>query len=339
MATIDDVAKRAGVSKSSVSRVLNGNFEYMSEQMKHKILAAIEEMNYSPNALAQSLKTKETKVIGIILSDISNPFWSEILKGAQDEANRSGYGLMVSSFNEDPELEKSNILMLKNRQVDGIIVNTSGNINHLFNEFIQEKYPFVLLDRLAGEIKADTVVVNNVNGAKQAVQYLIDQGHRRIGIVLYPLQNKSPRVERLEGYKLAHSLNDLPVDDSLIKFCEPVDGIAAQAAEELLSMPDRPTAIFSTNEKLNLEVLAGVKKAGFKVPEEVSIFGYDDFPWIPLLDPPLSTVAQPAYEMGVKAIALLIQKLQSKDKTTPQIIQLEPRIIIRSSCSSPQNNS
>ncbi|MGF9713628.1 LacI family transcriptional regulator [Paenibacillus sp. JMULE4] len=335
MATIDDVAQRAGVSKSSVSRVLNGNFEYMSEEMKNKILAAIAEMNYSPNSLAQSLKKKKTKVIGIILSDISNPFWAEILKGAQEEANRCGYGIMVSSSNEDPELERDNILMLKSRQVDGVIVNTIGNTNELFEEFIAKKYPFVLLDRLAGDMKADTVVVNNVNGAKQAIQYLIDQGHRRIGILLYPTNNKSPRIERLEGYKQALSINGLPIDESLIKICDQNNGSGIQATQELLSMPDRPTAIFTTNARLNLEVLSGAKKAGLRVPTDVSIFGYDDFPWIPLLDPPLSTVAQPAYEMGVKAVALLIHRLESKKKMKPQIIQLEPKIIIRASCSSP----
>lgn len=336
MTTIDDVAQRAGVSKSSVSRVLNGNFEYMSEEMKSKILTAIAELNYSPNSLAQSLKKKKTKVIGIILSDISNPFWAEILKGAQEEANRNGYGIMVSSSNEDPELERDNILMLKSRQVDGIIVNTIGNTNELFEEFIANKYPFVLLDRLAGDMQADTVVANNVNGAKQAIQYLIDQGHRRIGILLHPMNNKSPRIERLEGYKLALSMNGLPIDESLIKICDQHNGGSGiQATQELLSMPDRPTAIFTTNSRLNLEVLSGVKKAGFRVPTDVSIFGYDDFPWIPLLDPPLSTVAQPVYEMGVKAVALLIHKLESKKKTKPQIVQLEPKIIIRASCSSP----
>jgi DNA-binding LacI/PurR family transcriptional regulator len=333
--TIDDVAKKAGVSKSSVSRVLNGNFAYMSEEMKSKILSAIKEMNYSPNSLAQSLKTKVTKVIGIILSDISNPFWSEVLKGAQDEANRSGYGLMVSSSNEDPELEQSNILMLKSRQVDGIIVNTIGSIDLLFNDFIEEKYPFVLLDRLVGNMKADTVVVNNVMGARQAVEFLIDQGHRRIGIVLHPLGNKSPRIERLEGYKQAHINKGLPVDESLIKICRTVASGGVEITEELLSASDRPTAIFATNEKLNLEVLIGAKKKGLRVPTDVSIFGYDDFPWIPLLDPPLSTVAQPAYEMGAKAVALLIDKLQATRETEPQIIQLEPKIMIRSSCSPP----
>lgn len=336
MVTIDDVAKKAGVSKSSVSRVLNGNFEYMSEEMKEKILNAIEELNYTPNSLAQSLKKKKTQVIGIILSDISNPFWAEVLKGVQDECNKNGYGLMVSSSNEDPETEKDNLLMLRSRQVDGVIVNTTGSNLDLFKSLLGERFPFVLLDRSLGGINADTVVVNNVEGVKQAIQFLIDQGHRRIGIVLHTLGNRSPRIERLEGYKQALISNNMAIDESLIKICNLSRGNGIKATEELLSLQKRPTAIFATNEMLNLEVLTGIKKCGLKVPDDISVIGYDDFPWIPLLDPPLSTVAQPAYEMGVKAAALLISNIKRKRKRRPQIIQLEPQLVIRNSCQPPK---
>lgn len=335
MTTIDDVAKKAGVSKSSVSRVLNGNYDYMSDKMKQKILVVIEELDYRPNSLAQSLKNKTTKVIGIILSDLSNPFWSEVLKGVQERSNDNGYSLMVSSSYEDAAIEKDNIIMLKNRQVDGLIVNTSGTNDELFRSLLEEDFPFVLLDRLSVEMKADSVTVNNVNGAKQAVQSLIDYGHQRIGIVLNPLRNNSPRVERLEGYKLAHFANDLPIDESLIKVCDPSSEGCTAATEELLAMPNPPTAIFTTNEKLTLEVLSVIRKMGLRIPEDVSLFGYDDFPWMPFLDPPLSTVSQPAYEMGIKAAMLLLDKFKGESQAGLVNYQLEPEIIIRASCSAP----
>jgi DNA-binding LacI/PurR family transcriptional regulator len=334
MATIDDVAKRAGVSKSSVSRVLNGNFEYMSAHMKQKILDVIVELNYSPNSLAQSLKKKKTSVIGIILSDIANPFWSEVLKGVQEECNRSGYGLMVS-FNGTPESEKDTILMLRNRQVDGLIVNTAGSNPALFEGMLEEEFSFVMLDRSLGGMKVDTVVVNNVEGSKQAVQYLIDQGHRRIGILLHPLGNVSPRIERLEGYKQALLTNGLLVDDSLIKICDSSRGSGLKAVNELLSMPNRPTGFFTTNVSLNLEAISGIKSYGLRIPSDVSLIGYDDFPWIPLLDPPLSTVSQPAFEMGVKAAALLIHNIKKKRRNKPQTLQLQPQLVIRESCCPP----
>lgn len=243
---------------------------------------------------------------------------------------------MVSSSNEDPETEKDNLLMLRSRQVDGVIVNTTGSNLDLFKSLLGERFPFVLLDRSLGGINADTVVVNNVEGVKQAIQFLIDQGHRRIGIVLHTLGNRSPRIERLEGYKQALISNNMAIDESLIKICNLSRGNGIKATEELLSLQKRPTAIFATNEMLNLEVLTGIKKCGLKVPDDISVIGYDDFPWIPLLDPPLSTVAQPAYEMGVKAAALLISNIKRKRKRRPQIIQLEPQLVIRNSCQPPK---
>ncbi|WP_158736809.1 LacI family DNA-binding transcriptional regulator [Alteribacillus sp. YIM 98480] len=336
MATINDVAKKAGVSKSSVSRVLNGNFEYMAEGTKTKILHAMEELNYTPNSVAQSLKKKSTETIGIIISDISNPFWSEVLKGVQSECTRSGYTLMVSSSEEKAEKEEENVLTLKNKQVDGLIVNTTGKNNGLFDHLVKEKYPFVFLDRFTEELKADTVIVNNILGAKRSTQYLIDQGHKRIGILLYPIENRSPRIDRLEGYKQALQENGLPVDDELIKVCDTTKDSGIKATQELLELSDPATAIFSTNTILNLEALSGAKKEGCHVPEDISVIGYDDYPWVPLLDPPLSTVAQPAYELGVNAALLLVKRMNRKRQPKPKIIQLEPELIIRESCAPPK---
>lgn len=334
MTTINDVAKKAGVSKSSVSRVLNNNYEYMAEDTKKKILKAMEELNFVPNRVAQSLKKKTTKTIGIILSDISNPFWSEVLKGVQLECTNHGYSLMVSSSSENPEMEEENILNLKNRQVDGIIVNTAGQNFNLFTKLINEKYPIVFLDRFPQKMNVDTVTVNNILGASRSIQYLINQGHKRIGIISYPIKNKSPRIDRLEGYKQTLEKNGISVDEELIKICDQENGSGVIATKELLSLKNKPTAIFSTNTILNLEALIGIKESGFRIPEEISLIGYDDYPWVPLLDPPLSTVAQPAFEMGVKAANLLIQKIKSEKRDAPKIIQLDPELIIRKSCNS-----
>ena len=337
MTTINDVAKLAGVSKSSVSRVINGNFEHMANETRDKILSAMKELDYTPNSLAQSLKKKTTKTIGIILSDISNPFWSEVLKGVQNECMRMGYGLMVSSSGEDEIIEKENILTLRNKQVDGLVINTTGRNTELFNNLVEEKYPFVLLDRSSDVSNIDTVIVNNILGAKMSIQHLVDQGHRRIGILLYPPGNKSPRIDRLQGYKECLQLNGIEIDDDLIKICENKTGSGVAATKELLSLTNYPTAIFSTNTILNLEVIMGVKKVGLKVPEDVSVIGYDDYPWVPLLDPPLTTVSQPAYELGVKSTELLIKKMKRKRQPKPQTIQLEPELMIRRSCLPPIN--
>ncbi|MDW7673432.1 MAG: LacI family DNA-binding transcriptional regulator [Bacillota bacterium] len=336
MPTIYDVAKKAGVSKSSVSRVINKRFEYMRDDTKKKILDAIEELNYTPNSLAQSLKTNRTKVIGIVLSDIANPLWAELLNGVQEECMRSGYGLMVSSSNEKPELERENIAILRNKKADGLIINNTGQNQDIYQDLVKEKYPFVFLDRTYQDVQADSVLVNNILGAKKVMKHLINQGHRRIAIVLYPTENKSPRIERLEGYKQALAENQLPFSQELVKICAPIRGSGIQAAQELLSLPEPPTAIFSTHAFLNLELLAAAKKSGWHIPKDVSIIGYDDFPWVPFLAPPLSTVSQPAHKMGVQAAALIINKIKRKREVKSKTILLEPTLIVRESCSPPQ---
>lgn len=339
MTTINDVAKRAGVSKSSVSRVLNNNIEYMAEDTKNKILKAMKELDFVPNQVAQSLKKKTTKTIGIILSDISNPFWSEVLKGVQHECTNNGFSLMVSSSGEKPEIEEENILNLKNRLVDGIIVNTAGQNFNLFTKLIDEKYPIVFLDRFPQKMNVDTVIVNNILGAWRSIQYLIDQGHERIGIISYPINNKTPRIDRLEGYKKALIENEIFIDEDLIKICDQAPGSGVKATKDLLSLTKKPTAIFSTNTILNLEALIGIKESGFSVPSDISLIGYDDYPWVPLLDPPLSTVAQPAFEMGVEAANLVIQRVKNSDENLPKIVQLDPELIIRKSSAAPVNKT
>ncbi len=307
----------------------------MSEETKSKILNAMEKLNYSPNSVAQSLKKKKTKVVGILLSDISNPFWAEVLKGVQHECMKSGYALMVNSSGEDPNLEKDNVDILKSKQVDGLIINPTGMNTSLYKQLNDQEFPFVFLDRFPGEMMADTVIVNNVLGASRSIQHLINEGHRRIGIMLYPMENKSPRIDRLKGYKKALNDHGIPIDESLVKVCEQVRGEGVNATRQMLSLNNRPTAIFSTNSILNLEILAGVKEEKLRVPEDVSLIGYDDFPWVPLLDPPLSTVRQPAYKLGEKAAQTLIRRMEEKESSQKQIFQLEPELIIRNSSAPP----
>ncbi len=330
MATIDDVAKRAGVSKSSVSRVLNENYEYMSEEMKQKIQQAIQELNYKPNSVAQSLKKKETRIIGIVLADLS-PFWTDVLKGVQDECMRNGYGIMFSDSAMSPENEEENISRLQNKQVDGLIINTVNPHSRIFDELKSEKYPFVFINSTPDVIKEDTVVANNTAGTIEAMEYLIGLGHRRIAIFLYPVENILVRTERLEAYKACLEKNGIPIDESLIKICRPEKGNGVEITRDLLNRPDQPTAFLTTNIYLTLEVLKGVRQAGLVIPMDISVVGYDDFEWSPLLDPPLTTVAVPAFEMGVKTAELLIKKIQRKRQKPPQRIEVMPKLIIRES--------
>jgi DNA-binding LacI/PurR family transcriptional regulator len=330
MATIDDVAKVAGVSKSSVSRVLNNNFEYMSEEMKNKIQKAIQELNYTPNAVAQSLKKKETKVIGIVLADFS-PFWTIVLKGIQEEAMQNGYSLMVSESSMSPLNEEININMLISRQVDGLIINTVNPASEVFTQLRSEKIPSVFVNSTPDHMVEDTVVADNTSGTIEAIEHLIDLGHTRIAIMLYPVENILVRTERLNAYRKAFKQNGIAVDESLIRICKPEIDNGVETTLELLNMDNRPTAFLSTNANLTLEVLKGVRKAQLHVPNDISVIGYDDFEWTPLLDPPLTTIAIPGVEMGIKAANTLIRKIKRKTKKKPENIEIMPQLIIRNS--------
>ncbi|NOU96596.1 LacI family DNA-binding transcriptional regulator [Paenibacillus sp. LMG 31456] len=329
MTTIDDVAKLAGVSKSSVSRVINGNFQYMSEEMRGKIEQAIKDLDYRPNSVAQSLKKKETKVIGLVVGDL-NSFWSVALRGVQEECMRNGYGLMVSESAWDPERDLANIHMMKSKRVDGLIVSPIRQHKQVDDLLNSLDIPYIFADSTWEEIVTDQVVTNTIAGAVEAVEHLIQLGHSRIATILFTLEN-SVRKERLEGYKRALQKHGLPLDETIIKICKAGKGTGVEAVIELLHMPDRPTAIFSTNMHLTLDVLKGVRMAGLDVPGDISVVGYDDSEWAPLLDPPLTTVAVPAFQMGVKAASLLIQKLQNKKPRKPKKIEIMPKLMIRHS--------
>ncbi|OLS40781.1 LacI family DNA-binding transcriptional regulator [Bacillus sp. MRMR6] len=330
MATIDDVAKKAGVSKSSVSRVLNNNYNHMSEEMKIKIQQAIQELNYKPNSVAQSLKKKETMVIGLVLADLA-PFWAEVIKGIQDEAMKNGYSLMVSDSSMNPSSEENNIDLLVSRQVDGLIINTINPNSMIFNQLKSEKIPFVFVNSRSEQIDEDLVVVDNTHGTIEALEYLIELGHKRIAIMLYPIENIMVRQERLDAYRKGLRQNNLPIDESLIKICKPEKDNGVETTLELLKMENRPTAFLSTNANLTLEVLKGVRMAGLHVPNDISVIGYDDFDWTPLLDPPLTTVAINGFDMGSKATNILIKKIKRKTKKKPETLKIIPELIIRNS--------
>ncbi|WP_026562731.1 LacI family DNA-binding transcriptional regulator [Bacillus sp. J37] len=334
MTTIDDVAKKAGVSKSSVSRVLNQNYKHMSEEMKQKILKAIEELDFRPNSVAQSLKKKETKIIGLIIADMS-PFCTEIIKGIQEECLKTGYSLMVSNSSSSPEQEEENIKMLIGKQVDGLIINTINPGSELFTYLKSIKFPMVFINSSPQNIEEDMVIVDNTTGTTEAIDYLINLGHKQIAIMLYPIENILVRQEKLEAYKQALTNHHFPVDHHLINIMKEEKGQGVQTTLRLLESPNPPTAILSTNINLTLEVLKAIREKGLKIPKDISVIGFDDFEWNDLLDPPLTTISTPVLEMGERSSKLLIKKLRKK-QTKPAKSEVLPKLIFRQSTCKPR---
>ncbi|MBM7651821.1 LacI family DNA-binding transcriptional regulator [Neobacillus cucumis] len=332
--TIADVAKKANVSKSTVSRIINGNLEQNTEETINRVLKVIEELDYKPNALARSLKLTKTNIIGMILSDLQNPFWANVLEGVEDTCQSLGYNLMIFNSNEKAELEAEHFRSFDIRQLDGMIVNPTLKNIELYQKLVKNGFPFVSINRRIYDMDVNTVTVNNVKGAKLAVNHLIASGRKRIAIFLYPPEGISPRIERLEGYQEALKENGMKIDSSLIHIVREQKGEIVSAVQNLIKGPNPPDAIFSTNNVMTLEVLEGIKKLNLTVPGDIALVGYDETIWSKHLNPPLTTVKQPAYVMGGIAAKKLIDLIESKDpeKMSPEVVALEPFLIIRDSC-------
>lgn len=332
--TMDLIAKQAGVSKTTVSRIVNGNYAQVNEATKQRVMNIIQELNYRPNALAQSLKQMKTNVIAIVLSNLQNPFWSQVLPGVEDTCRIYGYNLMICNSNDETELEKEHIEVLRMKQVDGIIINPTMKNNQLFQEMLKKEFPVVAINRKIEGVPVNTVSVDNVKGASLAVNHLVENGCKSIAIMVYPSQGVSPRMERIEGYKKAMLHNGIALIDSHIKIIEEKKGNAKKEVKKLLSQDDRPEAVFSTNNIMTLEILEGIKELGLRVPEDVKLVGYDETVWSEHIDPPLTTVSQPSYQMGKLAAEKLISILQSGKKEAPELKLLDPELIIRKSSGS-----
>lgn len=329
--TIDDVARMAGVSKTTVSRILNGNYSQATEETKEKVLKIIRDVNYRPNPMARGLKQMRTNIIGIVLSNLSNPFWSRVLEGVEDTCRQSGYSLMVCNSNEDSDREAELIEGLQMRQVDGIIVNPTVNNKELYTDIVQKKYPLLVINRRISDLDVDDVVVDNIQGARLAVEHFIQMDRQKMVCFVYQPEGISTWQERILGFKEAMTENGLEVTDRSVIQVENASGKAKAAVIDYFRQKPDVDAVFSTNNMMTLEILEGFKELGIQVPAQIALIGYDETVWAKHLNPPLTTIEQPAYEMGRIAAKNLIQRIGSKVARKPKHVILKPNLIARSS--------
>jgi len=329
--TITDISKQAGVSKTTVSRVLNGHFNEVTEKTKNKVLKVIEQLNYTPNAIAKSLKSMKTNVIGMVLTDLKNPFWINVLEGAEDACRTAGFNIMICNACNDRKLEELLIKGLRNKQVDGIISNPTMRNTALFESLIEGGYPLVALNRRIPNLSIETVAVDNVQGAQMATEHLISLGKKQIMLVVYNPNGISPRLERIEGYIQALNKNGIAINDSLIHIIDEHKDATKQLMRQILTKDNRPDAIFSTNNLMTLEILEVVKELDMRIPQDITLIGYDETVWSSYLN--LTIVKQPAYDMGVIAAKRLIHLIHTKE-TKVNTHLFKPELIIRESCGS-----
>lgn len=322
-----DVAKLASVSSATVSRYIN-SIGFISEDLKNRIAVAIEELNYQPNLIARSLKMRNSSTIGLIFPDIENTFFISLIKKAEEVAFESGYTVILCNTQNNPEKEKLYIRALKGKMVDGFIIITSfKSKEYLENALKGEKVVF--LDRDVG-MNETVVKLDNVKGVEMAIEYLTGLGHKKIGYI-----NVKPDItigiERLEGYKSGLKNANIPFDHNMVKFSGFSIESSYEKTKELFSQKTQPTALIPISNRITIGALRALKDLKIKIPDDVSVVGFDDITTADLLSPPLTVIEQPAYNFGEVGIRILIEKINGNNNDK-NIINLEPEIIIRESC-------
>jgi LacI family transcriptional regulator len=329
--TINDVARAASVHASTVSRVLNGRAELsLLPETRERVVAAANRLGYRPSALARSLRLRRTFTLGMLVPDITNPFFPPIIKGAEDTAHARGYNLILCNTMDSSEREATYLRVMRERQVDGLLIASSFMADSTIAELRREKFPYVLLNRAPRGGDDLAVLPDNRKGTAAAVDHLVGLGHRHIGLVAGP-QTTMTGQERLTTARTALRRHRLPADDGVVAIAESYSVEAGfRAARRLLLGETPPTAIFAANDLIALGTLRAAREAGLGVPKDLSIVGFNDIPQADLFDPPLTTVHVPQLEMGATAATLLIAQLEGESFERRRVV-LDAVLVIRGS--------
>ncbi|MFB6290379.1 MAG: LacI family DNA-binding transcriptional regulator [Candidatus Bipolaricaulia bacterium] len=328
--TIKDVAKLAGVSVATVSGVINGTRD-VSRELTEKVEQAIEKLDYQPNAVAKSLATNKTNTIGLIVGDISNPYFSDIARGVEDEAIDNGYSVIVCNSDETKDKESLYLKVLRQKQVDGLVIAPAGESDKNIRQLEEHGSPFVFIDRFIPGFQVDRVVSDNVEGAYNATKHLIDRGHERIGIIL-GIRSISATRERYTGYRKALYDGDIEANQNLVKWTNSKFEGGYKATKEFINMEQKPTALFTTNGVLSLGASKAINESDITCPDDISVMGFDDIEPLTSLSPPLSTVSQDSKQLGSEAVDLLLSRIEKgNDSSQRQLVRLPTEVKLRGS--------
>jgi LacI family transcriptional regulator len=332
--TIKDIARKANVSHTTVSRALNDKSRIKSET-KEKILLIAKELNYRPDFIARSLVMKRTRTLGLVITTIANPFYTELSQGIESTAIRLGYNIILCSTNYDLSAEKNYIDMLRSKGVDGIIFTSAHMGDPNIVGLAEEGFPMVLVNRRTHhptvKSKVDYVGVDNIRGGFLAVEHLIRLGHERIGVIGGSSES-SVGFERLEGGKKAHAAYGLEVIGDYFLEGDFLKGSGYQEGKRFLAMDKPPTAIFATNDYMALGTFQAVLEENVKIPEEVALIGFNDIEFASMKGIELTTIGQKKYEMGALAVRKLVERVEGRASGPAEEMILEPELIIRKTC-------
>ncbi|OLQ91597.1 transcriptional repressor PurR [Vibrio ponticus] len=329
MASMKDIAKLAGVSTSTVSHVINQS-RYVSEEISERVNRAAQSLNYTPSALARSLKTNRTKTLGMLMTTSTNPFFGEVVKGVERCCYQKGYNLILCNTEGDHQRMKTSINTLLQKRVDGMILMCSSLEGERIDIF--DKYPdvpVVVMDWGPILFASDKIQDNSLQGGYMAAKYLIDNGHTDIGCITGPLDRHQAQM-RYEGYKKALLEANLHLNpDWIVESDFECEG-GYEAFNRMYRKGPLPSAIFVSNDMMAMGVINAAHEKGLSIPQDFSIIGYDDIQIAKFMTPPLTTIHQPKYRLGQAAVETLLSKLEDKTRDV-QVVQLEPALVERAS--------
>lgn len=332
--TIEDVAQKAGVSKSTVSQFLNKRFKYMSEATKHRIAGVIEELNYQPNGLARSLKQNRTHMVGIIVANIDYSLSIQCIRAIENELQRHGIQVIICNSDENAEKENTYVETLVARQVDGLIIFPAGDHPSAYTRLIEAEYPLVFMDRLVDGVTTQSLLLDNEMAVKTAIKEFTRNGHTAIAMLSLPLGERAitPRKERMSGYKKAMEEEGLLLNEQYMRSVAREE--IAAALNEMLQLPQPPTALLAANDLVLGEILKYANRHSIAIPAQLSVIGIDDAEFARIYNPEITTIRQPAYEMGMQAAKIMLSLIE-QDTSVPITYRFPPALQVGQSVQTP----
>ncbi len=333
MPTIHDVAKRAGVGSITVSRVIN-NSGYFSPETRKRVEKAIAELGYVPNSLARSLRSRKTNSVALMVADITNPFFTTLARGVEDAANKAGYTVIFCNTDKSQAKEEEYINVLLQKRVDGLLLVPTQNSDHAIRRIQKHGTPVVVLDRQVPNINVDTVRCNSVQGAYDLTRYLLSLGHKEIAVISGKL-GIATADDRVAGYRKALAEANIDLDEQYIIRGELTPEGGYSMTTQAISLPQRPTALIATNNFITIGAMKALQEAGLGVPADIALVGFDDLPPAMVTFPFFTVISQPAYEMGTKAMELLLTRLEGEETDSYEEVLLPTQLIVRRSSGEP----
>ena len=339
MYTIRDIARLAGVSVATVSGVINDK-PTVKAKLVQRVKEAMDALDYHPDQVARSLRVRRTFTVGMLMPDVTNPFFTDVIRGVEQHAESNGYSVILCDANEDPTLERHYLSTLFSRRVDGVLLAPTSS-HFAEGTHIHRRFPIVLIDRAPVGFGGPAVMTDNFNAACEGTRHLTELGHRRIAIIAGRL-NFSNGVDRLEGFRKVLQEKLLVLPDEYLQLGNFRSDAGYECGLRLMRLAVPPTAIFSCNNKMTLGLMRALGELRVPCPEAVSVLSFDDFEWSAYFRPRLTTIAQSTYEMGRQAMHLLLRRLQSSPEDNGntdarKVVLLKAELRIRDSTAAPRS--